>query len=462
MKFIVPFFCAALLTLGTTAKAKNVTVHDIDIIPETTTNDMPMGRGEGNTSLLPEDALPTTTESDLFGTPGGGYFHPFLSIGESYTDNLYNVDNNHTSNILTTISPGIWLSLPRRKEIPLHIAPNNSSAGGLQAALPEYDGFDRYNAYLLGSLNYKIYSESSDLNDFEAILEGLFKYNLRSGISFNLVDRFTRSQDRFDVGNATASRLRQFNSNLAMANTEWQFTDRLRAKLEYTNFFLDYKDTIDAFMNRIDNTYSAYIFMDYSVKTSLFLQYQFVQVNYDTSATKDNDQDYFYGGINWVTSTKTAFRFKAGYQQKSYKDAATEDTVAATSGIDNNAVALELAFQYKPTAKTGITIGASHKIDESDSAIALNKKVTAGTLRYQQEFSDRVQGLIDLRYENADYGQLLGTRNDYRYVARPALQYVFRDWLMAEISYQYDTRNSSDNLYDYDSNSFFLSLNSAL
>ncbi len=127
-------------------------------------------------------------------------------------------------------------------------------------------------------------------------------------------------------------------------------------------------------------------------------------------------------------------------------------------------MALELAFQYKVTDKTGITLGASHKIEESDSYYAADKAVTAGTLRYDQEFTERLLGIIDFRYERADYGHVTDKRDrdDHRYAFRPALQYVFKDWLMAEIAYEYETRDSTEDLYEYDTNTISFSLNSTL
>jgi polysaccharide biosynthesis protein VpsM len=461
MNHFLALFCAALLLTVNTATAQELMVHDMDVIAANMP-DMPMGQGSDSTSLLPEDDIANASDDDLFGTPGGGYVHPFIRIGGEYTDNLFNVDTDHKSNFLTTIAPGIWLAVPRRKEVPLHIAPNNTSAGGLQAALPEYEGFDRINAYLLGGLNYKFYSEDSDLNDYDAIVEGLFKYNLRNGLSFELVDRFTRSQDRFDIGNATAENLRLFHSNIAIADIDWLFTEKLRAKLEYSNFFLDYKEDIDEFLNRDDNAISLYGFFNYSMKTSLFLQYQFIDVSYDTAELKDNEQNYLYGGINWVSSAKTSFHFKAGYQDREFKNSSVNDAAEASNNIDNDTFALELAFQYKVTDKTGLTLAASHKLEESDSFNALDKEVIAAILRYEQEFTERFLGIIDLRYENADYGLIAGERDDHRYVARPALQYVFKDWLMAELAYQYDTRHSSDDFFDYDTNTVSFSLNSAL
>lgn len=472
MKIPISIFCASLLLPANITTAQELKVHDIDIVSQNSTllasassiQDMPMGQGaSGDTpSLLPEDDSGNASDDDLFGTVGGGYVHPFLGLSGEYTDNLFNVDHDTKSNFLTTISPGLWLSLPRRKEVPLHIAPNNTSAGGLQAALPEYEGFDRINAYLLGALNFKIYSEDSDLNDYDGVLEGLFKYNLRNGLSFEAVDRFTRSQDRFDIGNATAEDLRQFHSNIFIADADWLFTEKFRAKLEYSNFYLDYKDSIDDFMNRDDNAIALYGYFNYSMKTSLFLQYQYVDVSYDTATLKDNEQNYFYGGVNWVSSAKTSFNLKAGYQDREYKNSTVNDAVEASDNIDNDAFALELAFQYKLTDKTGLTLAGSHKLEESDSFDALDKAVWAGDLRYEQEFTERLQGIIDFRYENADYGKVSGDRNDDRYVFRPALQYVFKDWLMAELAYEFDTRNSSDDFYNYDTNTISFSLNSAL
>lgn len=463
-------FSVASLFFFNNASAEDLTLYHIGkteqailLAATAPIQDMPMGQSspsDASTFLLPEDY--SYSDDDLFGTPGGGYVHPFISIGGQYSDNLFNINDDQKSNFLTEISPGIWFSLPSRKDVPLHVAPNNTSAGGLQIALPDFEGFERFNAYLLGGLNFKTYSEESDLNDYDATLEGLLKYNLRSGLSFEVMDRFTRSQDRFDIGNATAENRRQFYSNLFIGDIDWLFSEKFRAKIEYSNFFLDYYKEIDGFMNRDDNAIALFVFYNYSIKTTLFLEYQFVDVAYNSVISRDNAQNYIYAGINWLSSAKTSFLLKAGYQNRNYKDSETNAIVDIANNISNNGFALEFTFEYKITNKTNLRIGASHKIEESDSFIAIDKTVTAGTLRYDQEFTDRLHGMIDVRYERADYGQVVDNRDDQRYIFRPALQYVFRDWLMAEVAYEYDTRNSNDDLYEYDTNTFSFSLNASL
>jgi polysaccharide biosynthesis protein VpsM len=467
MKLRLSLFCVASLFLPTTSNAQELILRNLDIVSSNTLiaaatpmMDMPMGQGVSDSSLLPEDNI--ADDDNLFGTPGGGYVHPFISIQGLYTDNVYNLDDDHTSDFLTTIAPGIWLSLPSRKEVPLALASNNTSAGGLQAALPEYEGFDRINAYLMGGLDYTNYSEESQLSDWTAVVQGLFKYNFRNGLSFEAVDGYTRGQDSFDVGNAFPEEQRQFNSNLFIADVDWLFTEKLRAKVEYSNFILDYDDQIDDFMNRKDNAFAVYGFFNVSLKTTVYLQYEYVDVKYDTADLKDNEQDYIYGGVDWDSGSKTAVSLKAGYQHRTYANSQVNDAVDASNNVSNDAFAVELAFQYKVTDKTGLTIGGFHKLEETDTYNALNKTVLGGTARYEQEITQRIQALCDLRYENADYGQLTGERDDHTWEIRPALQYVFEDWLMAEIAYKYEIRDSSDDFYNYDTNNISFSLTAAL
>jgi hypothetical protein len=427
--------------------------------------DIPMGQGpEKSPNLLPENTRKNDVDEGLFGLPGGGYVHPFLSLGTEYTDNLFNVNENKISNFLTTITPGIWLAAPQLKEVPIAIIANNTSAGGLQMAMPDYKGFDRFNTYLLGSTDFKYYSEDSDLNDNGARLEGLFKYNLRGGLSFRVVDSFTRGQDRFDAANVNATdKLRQYNSNIALSDIDWKFSEKLQAKIEYSNFLLNYNDDSVDFLDRTDNTGSLYGIYNYSVKTALYMQYQYMDVSYDNSVLRDNTQNYIYGGINWKYSNKIAVNLKAGYQQRDFKNDAVNESQAITDS-NNGGLALELLLQYQIREKTKVSLTLNHKIDESDSYAAFSKEILGSTFRYQQQFTERINGICDFAYEHAGYNQTLAyyDRTDDRYIFKPAVQYVFRDWLMIELAYQYDTRDSAENIYNYDTNTVTLSFNTAL
>jgi hypothetical protein len=369
------------------------------------------------------------------------------------------VNLEEKENFLLRISPGIWFALPRTKEVPITITPHNTAAGGLQFELEQYarDEFNRFNAYLLGGLDFEFYSEDSDLNTTNGRLEGVFRYNMKNGFSLQGLDRFSRDTDRFDIGAVGRQSQRKFYSNLLQLTGDWEISERLRVKLDYANFYLDYDEDADAFLNRDDNGISLYGYLSYTETSSFFLNYDFVDVAYDDAfSAKDNDQHFIYLGWDWASTEKTDLMVKAGYQKKNYDD----NTVFPENP---DLFAFELQGEHDFTTKTKLVALVSHKMEESDSFVAYNKTVLRFLVRLTHDFTDRLAGALDLWYENADYDQIIPVvREDDEYFIRPALQYVFNDWFMAEIAYSYDTRDSTQDIFDFDTNTFYLLLNFAL
>ena len=405
-------------------------------------------------SLLPED-----TASEAYGSEGG-YVHPYLSLSGEYTDNLYNLYRDEKTNFLTTLSPGVWFALPRTKEVPITIISHNTSAGGLQYELEEYarDDFNRHNAYLLGALDFEFYSEDSDLNVTTGRLEGLYRYNMKNGLALQVLDRYSRDTDMFDIGAVGRDTQRKYYSNLLGPVADWEISERLRAKVGYDNFYLDYDEEVDSFLNRDDNAIGLYGYLIYSEKSSFFINYDYIDVAYDDVAfdAKDNEQHFIYVGWDWASTEKTGLLVKLGYQKKDFND--------NTVFTDNpDLFAFEFQMEHDFTPKTTLIAIISHKMEESDSYIASGKTVLAAWLRLSHEFSDRLSALLDFQFENADYDQIVPIeRDDDRYFIRPAVQYVFNDWFMAELAYSYDTRNSTEEIFEYDTNTFYLQLNFAL
>lgn len=429
------------------ADASNVTDSN-----ETVQNDTMGQSNEPNISLLPEDTI--IAGDDLYGIEGG-YAHPYLSIAGEFTDNLYNVDTDKTENFLTRLSPGIWFTVPRKMEIPVTITPLNTAPGGLPLQLGDYDGTDRYQLYALAGTDLLFYSEDSDLNTLNLDLEGLARYNMASGLSFQILDRFDIGHDGFGVGAATEENQREFNTNLVMVTADYDITEKLRFKVDVSNFYLSYDKEINSFLERQDNSLDLYAFFKYSLKTSFFVEYKYTDIAYDSAIESDNSQNFYYGGLRWDTTEKLALLFKAGLQQKEFNE-----TRAGYSDSDN--LTLDLQVLYRLTEKTEITIDGYKLNEESDSAIASEKDVVGIRFGYEQKFTEKITGTLDIFYENADYAQLTNSdRDEDRFEITPGLQYLFKDWLMAEISYSYETLDSSDDIFDYDTNTVMLSLNAS-
>jgi hypothetical protein len=411
--------------------------------------DVPMGQSAGDkVSLLPEDV--SSSDESLFGGQGG-YIHINGLVQGEYTDNLYNTDTRNQSSWITTLSPTLWFTVPRKKDIPVTIATNNSSAGGLSQAIKDYEGTDRFQTYALGGLDFLLYSENEDLNTINGIAEGMFRYNMPSGLSLMFVDRFTHDSDRFEVGSLQGTFEGKFDSNIVLVSADWNITEKLRAKLDYSNFFLDYDEKIDAFKNRSDNSFDLYGYYNYSLKTSLFVEGKFVDVAYDTATVNDNRQYFVYGGMKWDTTEKVSLMAKAGYQEKEFDNS---DQITSRRD-DYSGFALDVQAVYKVTEKTKLTLDMYRANEETDSIVASDKTVLGAKFGYNQKFTDKISGSLWAFYEDAEYDQLVPReRDDTTFLVRPAAQYLFKEWLMAELAYQYEQRDSNDDLFDFETNTF--------
>lgn len=421
------------------------------------TQDVPMGQSTSELeSLLPED-VQSNGDEDLF-SEQGGYFHANLTILERYTDNLYNINTDKTSSSITAIFPALWFSLPRKKEIPVSLAPNNTSPGGMAQQLKDYEGTDRYQAYGLGGIEYLYYSEDSDLNTVNGLTEGLFRYNMRGGLSLQLVDRFTRDQDKYDAGSVIGVSEDQFDSNIVLVTADYRMTEKFRAKFEYSNFWLDYEDDVNVFQDRADNVFDLYGYYIYSEKTSFFLEGKYVDVQYDMATENDNTQNFIFGGIKWDTTEKVSLMAKAGRQSKEF-----ENGDAASGRGDYGGLAVDLQATYRFTEKTGMTFDLYRTNDETDSVEASDKTVLGTSLGYHQKFTQKISGSLAFGFEDAKYSQLVAqNRDDTTFTVQPAAQYLFREWLMGEISYQFEKRDSSDDLFDYETNTVMANVKFAM
>ncbi len=455
--------CCALfgLVLAFTANTTNsyaIQIDDLIVVASNSASapqgaEVPMGQGEEQVSLLPEDSE-IGDRRELFGLEGG-YFHPYLNIYGEFTDNLYNSNVVETENFLTRISPGIWFALPRKKVIPISLTPHNTSPGGLQNQLQDRSSPDRFTSYALVGADLKYYSEDSDLDDIDFVGEGLFRYNMRGGLSLQVVDRFTESEDKFGTETVSRESVRpRFTSNFFMATADWEMTEKLRFKVDYSNFYLNYEENLEDYKDRTDNAVDLYGYFNLSEKTSLFLQYRYIDVAYDDAGINDSEQDFYYGGIKWDTTEKLALLFKVGYQDREYD-------LAERDGYDG--LALDLQATYRYSEKTEMRLAVHRMNEETDSVLASDRNIWGASFNYSQKFTEKVSGSLAFRFEDAEYRQLvLVDRDEQTYSLRPAVQYLFKEWMRAEAAYVYEEVDSTEEFFEYKSNTFMLGLNFAL
>lgn len=384
-------------------------------------------------------------EGYVFGYKNG-YVHAALAAKEEWTDNLYNTENDEQDNFLTKISPSVWLTLPRRSKRPIQIVADNTAIGGMQYSQTDSESFNKIQAYLAGTIDFMAYSSDSDLNHAEGDLDAMLQYKPADPITLQLLDKYTHSQDIFNMAEATSENDRVYDSNIFGAGAAWYSEDKFSIKAGYRNFFLEYDDVINDFMNRTDNGFDCALYYEYSDKTNFFAQYQYIMAEYDKKKMPDNDNNFLSLGVNWQTTVKTTLMAKAGYQTVDYDD-------LGTPSLDDSDSSFFFESQgiWQATFKTSLLLNAKYSIEQTDSEQALNKSVFALRLALDHRFTDRLRGDINFVYEQSDYVQFIGEdRNDDRWYLKPELQFALNKWLFLNAYCSYDTKDSNYEGLDYD------------
>ena len=252
---------------------------------------------------------------DIFGKKGG-YFHPFISIAERYEDNIFNTPDNEKDDFITVISPGIWLALPGTKKPQLDISTSTFTPGGLVQSRFRPETFRHYQTYLLYSAGLEKYADFSEQDITTHKLEGLFEYNFRGGLSIDVFDQFYRA--RLPQATLISNELDKYKTNLFDVTLSFDVTEKLALRADYTNYIVDYDAARNDPFDRTDNSLSGYIFFKFMPKTSAFVEYEFIDINYDRDILSDSIEHRFFGGIRWDVTGKSTGTIKAGYGKREF------------------------------------------------------------------------------------------------------------------------------------------------
>lgn len=163
--------------------------------------------------------------------------------------------------------------------------------------------------------------------------------------------------------------------------------------------------------------------------------------------------------MEWKITAKSRGSVKAGYSLRDF-------TVSGTN--NNKTFVFEGKIDHKFTPKTSLTVTASRRTDETNIPSTFFVLTNEVELQYQQMVTSKITGSLALGYKNESYGAdltlgaLTAKRKDNLYQLSLGLQYEFRKWLKAGISYIYATRDSNFSNFNYSSNTVLLKLTGSL
>ena len=393
----------------------------------------------------------TFTPQDVFGG-NEKRVHPFLSVTGMYTDNFYNTKDGEKSELGAIISPGIWLALPGVEQPLLNFTTSTSSSGGLSYSRIIKKSKRRVQGYLSYRADIEQYTKESSENTENHDAEGLIQINLRSGLSVELMDKYVRTHD--SRSSALTTLLDRYETNFANAVVDYDITKKFKVRLDYHNYLVDYDQSRNEALDRIDHSYSGYVFFKFAPKTSAFMQYENVTIDYDTDQLSDSTENRGYLGLDWDMTAKSWGRVKVGYGDKSMDDSTKSD-------LTTFLFETQLKHEITPKMTLMLTGDIGNKETNIDTTEYLLEKGVNLTLN--QDFTRKVSGFISLHYTRDDYeGDLtyaLETkeRSDDIFSGSIGLDFTAYRWLNTSLSYVYTQRDSNFSTFDYTNNSVYLS-----
>ncbi|MCF8111905.1 MAG: outer membrane beta-barrel protein [Desulfobacteraceae bacterium] len=420
------------------------------------TRDVPTGQtGDAPTGQTDQEPEGREIGADIFGREGG-YFHPFLFLEGKYTDNLYYTRRGKEDDFITSAAPGIWVAVPANREQLLEIATSPTSPGGLQVSRIKPQSNRRMQSYFLYSPKFVDYANNSEHDHVSHRAEGLFQYNFDMGLSLDVIDLFNNEHI---INNNAAERLDEYYDNLANVLLTYSPSDRLKLRLDLSNYWLEYQDRANEFRNRTDNSVAAYIFYRILPKTSVFGEYAFSDIKYDEFDYFDSKEHRYYAGVDWEITAKSRGRVKAGYMEKKFD---------SSSLGDESGFSAEVQVQHNFNPKREASLTAYHRYTESSMATSYTVLTTGVNFALMQRFTPKWSLAVQALYYNDDYqGDLTlngvtKEREDDTFRVGPELIFEPRDWLEIDLGYYFSKRESNFDMFEFENNTIYLSIELAL
>jgi len=402
--------------------------------------------------LLFFSAVTLCGATDLFGF-GQGYLHPTVKVTTQYSDNYKSAATNEISDWKTTLSPGFWVALPATSKKAFSIDSSNAAPGGHGVSRfrdVDYKGFQgslMYNADIVRSHDHA----DEDLTKHRG--QGMLQYSFAGGLALELSDVYIQSAEEYSetIGNE----LEEFTSNLATVIAFYDISPKLKMRVGYANFDLDYTSGFNVdFKERTDDRFSTYVLYRILPKTELFLQYDHVDVDYDRDVLYDSTEQHVFVGVKFDTNARINGHMKLGYGSID-SDLPQNNTFEDFIG--------EALLKYGFNSRSSISLTAKQAVKVTDDRIHQNILHSEVGLAFSQKITHKLGASLKVAYKEDEYriDSDRSGREDEDHVFGAGVKYAMNDWLSLSADYNYTDRESNLRTQEYTENKLMFAATAA-
>ncbi len=390
-----------------------------------------------STGLADEQSKNSELNSSLFGG-GGGYIHPYITIGGLYDDNVYNGNNDTQSDTALVVSPGIWLAFPATREKVLNLETTNLTPGGLRLVEDRGRRFKRMQGYLHYGGDFTRYNDAVDTDTDDHRVEGYFFFDTKGGLSLEVFDFYLDGHNDWSTG--VSEELDTFKSNLIGGRATYNIGSKFRLRAAYTNYLVDYDQDRNKNRDRQDNKIATWLYYKISSKSSIFLEYDYLDIEYDTADYLNSKEHHIYSGLRWRLTGKTMGEVKLGYLFKDFNDSRLES--------DGDFI-LSAWTDYDFSRKTSLKLLVDQTYEEPSSYTLESILSSRIRITGRHKLTDKFYSTCTVGYKRSSYNGLYiyesvaSEREDDEYQIKFSLNYQIQKWLGLKASYEYFKRDST-------------------
>jgi hypothetical protein len=349
--------------------------------------------------------------------------HPFVSLREIFSDNIYYTSTEEKRDSITETTPGIKMQLPMR----------------MHRFEAEYHAVDRrYDTYR---------GEATTDHHAKGLLD------LKFGSFFGLT-----AHGAFDKGHEPRSEsstgfIEVFRKTTGAASATYQLTGRSKVQIEYTKTAWNFMTS--NFRDRDEGLVSGYVYYRFLPKTSVFVEYDHKSVDYiQQGSLLDNSMDTAYLGLTWEMTARSKGTIKAGRTSKDFQDSAIDDFTVWSWSID---------LDHKFTEETSMILVGGRYVNETN-AFGTAYYLTTGLYgEFGHKFMSKTAFLLRGSYGKDTFSNAVPpatiVREDKTDMVGAGLKYFANDRLNLGVDYNKRTRTSNIPVNDYVETQYGLSMN---
>ena len=362
---------------------------------------------------------------------GPFYIEPTLKVETRYVDNLFRSENDEQSTWVLDTLPKVqaWLQ-------------NGNNTYSLALQLEDFrygsshdDDFTDYQG------NLDIHHEFNAKNTLDAFVKYYDGHEERgTGLSEgSVVERIDEPVELETLDYGAKYTLGNKNT-LARLEAGYRFYDR-----EYQNFTRSTQ-----YRNYEQDVFNVAVYYALGPKTDILAEVRYFDTVYDTAnradpgGSFDNEEYNYFVGVAWEATAKTSGSIKVGEYDRQYDSAARED---------DDGFSWEVDVFYKPRTYS-IWNFETRRFSQETNGRGDVIDTREYSVRWDHDWSSRSSTHFEVVNSEEDYTGSF--RADDLWYVEAKYKYAFRRWLDLSGGYRFEDRDSGEENFDYDLNTFFI------